>query len=142
MYEKHEWILQETVVTNIKTSAEIYEELAMTKNLRRLRNDSYYKMVDEMSSLLGHNLKGGLTKYTKRLRDSIIIVIKAIDHMEFFNPHTLLGIRTDVRLVVMLGTAISAIGLSTIMRILHHVVGEGDEVENSEGNSGGNGADL
>jgi len=145
MYEKHEWILQETVITNIKTSAEIYEELAMTKNLRRLRNDSYYKMVDEMSSLLGHNLKGGLTKYTKRLRDSIIMVIKAIDHMEFFNPHTLLGIRTDVRLVVMLGTAISAIGLSTIMRILHHVVGEGDEDINNGGNSGvpgGNGTDL
>jgi len=124
MYEKHEWILQETVVTNIKVNSEIYEELAMTKNLKRLKNDTYYKMVDEMSSLLGHNLKGGLGKYSKRLRDSIILVIKALDHMEFFNPHTLLGIRTDVRLVVMLGTAISAIGFSTIMRIMNYALGE------------------
>ena len=71
---------------------------------------------------MGNNIETHLYPYVKRIRESIILVIKAIDHEEFFNPHTLLGIRTDIRLVVALGTAISAIGLNTIFKIAQNVV--------------------
>jgi len=118
MFEKHEWIIHETVITNMKVSHEIYRDLSVEDS----RSDVYARKMHEIQSLMGSNLKDYLYVYTKRLRDSIIMVIKAIDHMEFFNPHTLLGIKTDIRLVVALGTAISAIGVSTIVNIIKNVV--------------------
>ena len=121
MYEKHEWILQETIITNIRVNHEMYSKLP-DENVNRNKDTTYVTKMKEIKSLLGSRVKDNLYSYTKRIKDSIIMVIKALDHEEFFNPHTLLGIRTDVRLVVALGTAISAIGLSTIIRIAEGVV--------------------
>jgi len=122
MFEKHEWVLQETMITQIKASHEVYSHLALQNDSRKIQSVAYVTKMQEIKSLLGPDFKNKLHDYTKRIRDSIIMVIKAIDHEEFFNPHTLLYIRTDVRLVVGLGTAISAIGLSTIMKIANGVV--------------------
>jgi len=117
MFEKHEWIIHETVITNMKVSHEIYRDLSLEES----KSDVYARKMHEISSLMGSNLKDNLYAYTKRLRNSVIMVIKAIDHMEFFNPHTLLGIKTDIRLVVALGTAISAIGATTIVNVIKSV---------------------
>jgi len=122
MYEKHEWVLQETMITKIKAGHEIYRHLTLQGDPRKAQSVAYAEKMQEIKSFLGSGFQEKLHNYAKRIRDSIIMVIKAIDHEEFFNPHTLLGIRTDVRLVVGLGTAISAIGLSTIMKIAQGVV--------------------
>ena len=84
-------------------------------------NDLYYQHLTGAMSMLGEGFQNKFHKFCRKLRESMLWTIESLKMELLYEPHTVLNIRTDIRLLVALGTITSALGVSAINKFVQFV---------------------